>query len=82
MWDVERPDGTRVRMAGPRQWRHASSTVVNELVARGFRIDGFWESEGGDVNAEPGTWAHYKAIAPPWITLWATLGAPGATTRG
>ena len=59
-------------MDGPRQWRHALGTLVNELVARDFRIDGFWESGGGDVAAEPGTWAHYKAIAPPWITFWTT----------
>ncbi|MGD8237225.1 MAG: hypothetical protein PVH68_01620 [Armatimonadota bacterium] len=28
---------------------------------------------GGDVKADPGTWQHFEAIAPPWLTFWATL---------
>lgn len=73
VWNVERPDGSRVRVDGPRQWRHALSTLVNELVARGLAIDGIWESASGDLDAEAGSWEHYKAIAPPWLTLWTTL---------
>ncbi len=72
VWDVVRPDGSRVRVDGPRQWRHALSTLVNELVARDFTIDGAWESPTGDGAAEPDTWAHYKSIAPPWLTFWTT----------
>lgn len=72
-WGVVRPDGSKVRVDGPRQWRHALSTLVNELVARGFCIDGVWESLTGDADAEAGTWDHYKAIAPPWLTFWTTL---------
>lgn len=78
VWDVKRPDGTSIRMKGPRQWRHTLSTLVNELVARGFRIDGVWETSTGDAGAEPGSWDHYKAVAPPWLTFWASRGlAPG-----
>ena len=71
-WEVDGGDGGSKRAKGPREFRHTLSTVINGLVERGFVILGVWEESSGDPQAEPGTWEHYKAIAPPWLTLWAT----------
>ena len=35
------------------------------------RLLGVWEESSGDPAAEPGTWEHLKAVAPPWLTFWA-----------
>lgn len=69
-WDVRRPDGSSVRVPGPREWRHALGSVLDELFARGFRLLRLREDAGEDREAEPGTWAHFKSIAPPWLTSW------------
>jgi len=29
------------------------------------------EALSEEPNPEPGTWEHYKAVAPPYLTLWA-----------
>mgnify|MGYP007034349507 FL=1 len=26
-----------------------------------------------DLNAEPGSWDHFVAFAPPWLSIWAEL---------
>lgn len=72
-WKVRRPDGSVIRVAGPREWRHALSTLSNELVRRGFLLRGIWEDSGDDREADPDTWPHFKTIAPPWLTFWWTL---------
>jgi len=59
---------------GPREWRHALGPVVNDLLGLGFALLGLWEDAGGDIEAEPGTWKHFKAIAPPWLIAWWRLG--------
>jgi SAM-dependent methyltransferase len=69
-WDFERPDGSRARVIGPREWRHALGPVVNDLLGLGLTMLGLWEDARGDVDAEPGTWKHFKAIAPPWLICW------------
>ena len=68
-------DGVAKRVTGPREFRHALSTVVNTIVANGMTILGLWESDRGDPAAEPGSWSHFRAIAPPWIVIWARRGA-------
>jgi ubiquinone/menaquinone biosynthesis C-methylase UbiE len=71
-WDVETEDGQWVKVPGPKGFRHILSTVVNGLVRQGFVILGFWEDAGGgDLQAEPGSWEHYQAFAPPFFNLWA-----------
>lgn len=70
-WDVEDVDGSVHQIQGPREFNHRLSTMVNGLIARKFVILGFWEDLSGDPNAEPGSWEHYKAYAPPYCTLWA-----------
>jgi SAM-dependent methyltransferase len=70
-WNVTRPDGSRERVRGPREWRHGLGTIVNGLIARGFAIRGLWESISDAVDPTPGTWDHCQTVAPPWLTLWA-----------
>ena len=70
-WDVDPGDGSNVRVVGPREFRHKLSTVVNGLISLGFSVLGLWESKDGDADAEPGTWEHLQAVAPPYLTLWA-----------
>ena len=75
-WDVWQTDGTVKRVAGPHEFRHTLSGMVNGLVRHGFNILGLWEAPRGDANAQPGTWQHYIAIAPPWLTFWTRLQLP------
>ncbi len=70
-WDVE---GEKVD--GPREFRHALSTLVNTLIQSGFAIRGLWEdTEGlvGDLDAEGGSWEHFVAVAPSYMVIVATL---------
>jgi SAM-dependent methyltransferase len=70
-WDVAQPDGSKARLASPHEFRHNLSTVLNALVQNGFILLGLWEWKKGDENAEPGSWAHFTQVAPPWFsTFW------------
>ena len=57
----------------PREYRHTLSTLVSGLIERGFVIRHLSDSTdfSPDPNATPGTWEHFTAIAPPWLTFWA-----------
>lgn len=70
-WVIEYDDETSTRIQGPREFRHTLSTVVNNLVRLGFVILGTWEHTSDEPDAEPGTWDHFKSIAPPFLTFWA-----------
>ncbi|CAN5549392.1 hypothetical protein BH10CHL1_BH10CHL1_12490 [soil metagenome] len=56
----------------PREYRHTLSTLVNGLLEQSFVIQHLSDSTDfyPDANAEPGTWDHFTAIAPPWLTFW------------
>lgn len=70
-WDVEQPDGSTVRLPGPHEFRHTLSTVLNTLVGNGFILLGLWEWTRSDQNPEPGSWAHFTQVAPPYLmTFW------------
>jgi SAM-dependent methyltransferase len=70
-WDVEQPDGTTLRLAGPHEFRHTLSTMLNTLVHSGFILLGLWEWIRSDENPEPGSWAHFTQVAPPYLsTFW------------
>jgi len=60
-------------IAGPIEYRHTLSTLINGLVASGFAVtrleDEFWQP---DASAEPGTSEHFNSIAPSWLGFWAT----------
>jgi SAM-dependent methyltransferase len=70
-WEVEQGDGTTRRVEGPREFNHPLSTVLNGLIGRGFVLKGLWEELSQDPDAEPGSWEHFKAVAPPYLMLWA-----------
>jgi SAM-dependent methyltransferase len=70
-WDVEQPDGSSVRLAGPHEFRHTLSTMLNGLATKGFIFLGLWEWMRTDDNPEPGSWAHFTQVAPPYLsTFW------------
>jgi ubiquinone/menaquinone biosynthesis C-methylase UbiE len=55
-----------------REYRQTLEAVLNGLVASGFRITHLDEGEhtDPDPNAPPGSWDHFNAIVPPWLTFW------------
>jgi hypothetical protein len=65
------PDGQSVRVKGPKEYRHTFSTLLNGLIWQGFVLLGIWEVLNGDLEAEPGSWTHFQAFAPPYLKLWA-----------
>lgn len=70
IWDGDR----EVRVRGPREFRHSLATIVGGLIERGFTLLGLWENaDQADPDAEPGSWAHFCSIAPPYLELWARL---------
>lgn len=72
-WDIEDEAGRWRQIASPREFRHILSTVINQLVAHSFVILRLQEALSTDPDPEPGTWEHYKSVAPPYLTLWALL---------
>ena len=70
-WDIEDNNGGWRQIASPREFRHILSTVVNTLVAQGFVILRVQEAMSEEEEPEPGTWEHYKWVAPPYLTVWA-----------
>jgi SAM-dependent methyltransferase len=70
-WEFHDDAGVLQRVEGPREFRHGLGAMVNGLIAYGFTIRGLWEDLGGDAGAEPGSWKHFMAIMPPWLTVWA-----------
>ena len=68
----------RSKVAGsippPREFRHSLSTLVSSLVEHSFVILHIADSSNftPDPTAEPGTWKHFLAIAPPWLSFWTT----------
>lgn len=76
--DLTYPDQPWVHAAGsavpsPREFRHTLSTLVNGLVDAGFRLEHLDDVSDGSpsASAEPGSWDHFTAVAPPWLTFWA-----------
>jgi len=70
-WDFEADDGTPKRVRGPREFRHGLGAVVNDLLGLGFALLHLREdADGADPGADPGSWKHFKALAPPWFVSW------------
>ncbi|PRX59906.1 methyltransferase family protein [Nonomuraea fuscirosea] len=65
-WVYEREPGGRA-VQRPREYRQTLSRIVNGLVAEGFTLRFLAEVDDGDAEAEPGTWHHFMAVAPPWL---------------
>ncbi len=73
IWDVERSPGEWIKVPGPKEFRHALGTVINGLARRHFVILGLWENMDGNLDAQPGSWEHFLAYAPPWMKVWCRL---------
>ena len=70
-WDVTQPDGSKVKLDSPHEYRHILSTVLNTLVSCGFMLLGLWEWMKPGEAPEPGTWMHFTQVAPPYLsTFW------------
>jgi SAM-dependent methyltransferase len=72
-WVYRRDDGssTPPPIPGPREYRHTLSTVVNGLVEHNFAVRRLADQVSiyPDERAEPGTWDHFVAVAPPWLIV-------------
>jgi len=46
--------------------------LVAGLVANGFGLQHISDQAAiyPDASAAPGTWAHFVAVAPPWLAFW------------
>jgi SAM-dependent methyltransferase len=69
-WSFSLADGGRARARAPKEFVHTLSAVVNALISNSFTICGVWEDRTGNIDAEPGSWEHLKAVAPPWLTVF------------
>ena len=73
---VETPDAAWVAGGRPvepaREYRQTLATVINGLVAEGFRITHLDEGlhTDPDPQATPGSWDHFNSVVPPWLTFW------------
>lgn len=72
-WDIEDAAGGWQQIPSPREFRHILSTVINELVANRFVILRLREALNSEPDPAPGTWEHYKSVAPPYLTIWSAL---------
>ena len=68
-WYFDAGKGNRKKVTAPKEFVHSLSTIINGLNASSFRIRGLWEDNSGNFRAKPGSWEHFKAIAPPWLTV-------------
>lgn len=55
----------------PQEFRHTLSVLLNGLRQNGFALRRLEEigAYSADADAEPGTWDHFTAILPPWLSL-------------
>ena len=70
-WDIHDADGTVRKVEAPWEYLHTLGAVLNGLIQHGLAIEGVREELADDPNAKPGTWDHFVAISPPWITVGA-----------
>ena len=73
-WDVEQPDGTSIKCDSPHEYRHTLATIINTMVGNGFTLLGLWEWMREDKNPEPGSWAHFTQVSPPYFSTFWQLG--------
>ena len=72
-WVYDRGGRQGDPILGPREYRHTLSTLISGLVDRGFVLLQVSDDKDlyPDPDAEPGTWSHFTAVAPPWLAFWA-----------
>ncbi len=71
-WAYSRNEHSGEAIPPLREYRHTLSTLINGLSEEGFVIRYLSESFDmhPDLDAEPGTWNHFVAYAPPWFAFW------------
>ncbi|GAA2815948.1 hypothetical protein GCM10020220_000080 [Nonomuraea rubra] len=55
------------RIQEPREYRQTLSRMTNSLIQEGFVLTFLSEVRGDYPGAEPGSWAHFTGVAPPWL---------------
>ncbi|CAN5343622.1 class I SAM-dependent methyltransferase [soil metagenome] len=72
-WVYDREGNASIEQ--PVEYRHNLATVINGLIDLGFSIRHLSDNTDihPDGHAEPGSWDHFVAFAPPWLTLLARL---------
>lgn len=65
-----------------REYRHTLSTLISGLIEEGFLISHVSDYTDfyPDPQAEPGTWDHFVALAPVWLSFWAAY-RPGLLSQ-
>lgn len=73
-WVYDRGANPAIRQ--PVEYRHDLKTIVNGLIAAGFSIRQLADDSdmNSNANAAPGSWEHYTAFAPPWLTILSSFG--------
>jgi len=72
-WDIIDADGTAKRVAGPREFRHTLTAMLNGLIERGFVLLEVNEEPHGRPDAAPGSWEHFCSVVPPYLAIWSRL---------
>ena len=71
-WTFEDVDGAKKEVEGPVEFRHTMHRLIAGIAGNHMVILGMWEELTKDENADAGSWEHFKLIAPPWFTIWAS----------
>jgi ubiquinone/menaquinone biosynthesis C-methylase UbiE len=70
-WDVEQEAGVAVKVDSPHEFRHTLSTVLNTMAENGFVFLYLQEYAVEEENLEPGSWAYFTQVSPPWFdSFW------------
>ncbi len=71
----------------PREFRHTLACVLNGLSTHGLVPVHLTEHLGASEHEDPGSWAHFTRVLPPWYDLWTRfnpeiVGMPPTLPRG
>ncbi len=72
-WDIAGPDGIKLRVKGPREFRHSLGAILNGLISRGLVLLSVWEEIVETPEALPGSFLHLQTFAPSWLNVYAAL---------
>ena len=72
-WTFDDLEGQPRKIKGPREFRHALSTLLNGLIQRNFVLRSFGEDLPAVENPTPGSWEHYMLVTVQYLNLWAQL---------
>lgn len=83
MDEISRYKNAGASIRAPREYRQTLSTLINGLVEQGFIILHLEDQMHitPDPQAEPGTWNHFVAFAPPWLALWTRYAPEGCNAE-